>query len=594
MDMSNSMYDMSNSFTQQLNLQNQQKVLKLNCESNYIFIAWTHYGHQAASSSSDTKKQKPKTKLNNNNNNMTDENCYFSPKDCLVSVDYVANECNGLTSCQISLDAQYLHSCKAYSDYLFIIYECVEAKQTINICDSISTNFNQSTTFYLQSPSYPNEYMNYLDCNCSMRSMAANKGGSSESLSSMTTIQIEQLEFDLESSSSSSSSDLKQIGLESSLSRPNNKNSFVKYSLTSQNVCNKDYFSINSDIQICGTQSTFSGLISVPPSSQQYLLKSKYQVTNFRFKSDDALTRRGFWTKIRVSPLNAKDCPENFLLINNICIRIFNEQLTWYEAHSYCSSMGYSLALIDNFELEKQLNQALFYEEDDALIIVSNGKNSDLNNKASANSNKKFWIGMRHLNHTNWFDTKNEIIRFRQDEENWWPWLIVDSTSYNKGSCVAKKRNSLIIEDCYKRMPFACQYKIPISKLEKKTQVQLRCGANSNIFDTDFEPTTTRISSSTANSPTKTAGGPKSNKEQIKILSVFNENQKNINNNKAPQNLIPSLNVPVINAQTEPSAVDLADLNNNEVNTLPVKNLIIDSKNTDSSKYKKIFFHLCF
>jgi hypothetical protein len=104
---------------------NNPKILKLDCDSNFIFIAWTHYGHQTPESKS-AGRQHQQSQFDSNS---TDSNtCYFSPKDCIVSVDYVANECNGLSSCQISLDAQYLHSCKAYSDYLFIVYECVEGK----------------------------------------------------------------------------------------------------------------------------------------------------------------------------------------------------------------------------------------------------------------------------------------------------------------------------------------------------------------------------------------------------------------------------------------------------------------------------------
>ncbi len=66
---------------------------------------------------------------------------------------------------------------------------------------------------------------------------------------------------------------------------------------------------------------------------------------------------------------------------------------------------------------------------------------------------------MRHLNETNWFDYKNELIKFRNDESKWWPWLVIDSTTYNIGSCVAKKQNWLFLQDCYKKLPFACQSK---------------------------------------------------------------------------------------------------------------------------------------
>ena len=91
------------------------KSLKLDCNSDLIYIVWSHYGHQ------NTKDQM----RNRNSNNST---CDFSVNDCIVNVDYVANECNGLNSCQISLDTQYLHSCKAYSDYIFILYDCIDGE----------------------------------------------------------------------------------------------------------------------------------------------------------------------------------------------------------------------------------------------------------------------------------------------------------------------------------------------------------------------------------------------------------------------------------------------------------------------------------
>ena len=301
---------------------NNQKILKLNCESNFIFIAWTHYGHQTADSSRTNKNHRFSASVNQNSTEAgTNSGCYFSPKDCIVSVDYVANECNGLSSCQISLDAQYLHSCKAYSDYLFIIYECIEAKNTVNICENyanldVSSDSERNSLIYLQSPFYPNEYMSNLDCNCSMQT------------SRDSSIQIELLEFDLESPSnentnsqssnaqnanqaqsmsldSSNFNAFKLIGLETATSRSAAASFKVKSvsdwksrnnGLVSlpQQTCSRDYFAINSNLQMCGSVSPFSGLLNVPS-----LTNSSSKMTSFRFYSDDALTRRGFWLKIK-------------------------------------------------------------------------------------------------------------------------------------------------------------------------------------------------------------------------------------------------------------------------------------------------------
>ena len=184
-------------------------------------------------------------------------------------------------------------------------------------------------------------------------------------------------------------------------------------------------------------------------------------------------------------------CPENFLLIDNVCLRVYNELLTWYEAHNYCSQLGFSLALIDNFELEKKLNKVIFDNEEVSKSLFGINQTSNINSNENL---KKFWIGIRHLNKTNWFDHKNDLIQFRDDEKNWWPWLIVDSRTYNQGSCVGKRRNSFFLEDCYKRMPFACQYKQEYQTKQSNSKIQLKCGKNSNLFFKTQTSTTTTTS----------------------------------------------------------------------------------------------------
>ncbi len=377
-----------------------------------------------------------------------------------------------------------MHSCKAYSDYLFIIYDCIEAKSTVNICDDlISTQFElndksniHDSLMYIQSPNYPNEYLNNLDCNCSIRT---NKDAS---------MQIELMEFDLESTDNL----IETKSTSSSVSSNNYINTAIDFRLnkeqSSLNSCSKDFFSINSNTQLCGTQTQFSSLLNLQHHKNNIILNSN-QITNLRLFSDDALTRRGFWIKLKVSKLNKK-CPENYILIDNKCFKVMNQQLTWYEAHSYCNSMGHSLLSIDNFEFEKKLNKIL-YENEDTLKYVFNSNNFT-----------KFWIGVKHLNKTNWFDSNNNLIQFRDDEKNWWPWLIVDSKTYNQGSCVGKKRNFLFLEDCYKRMPFACQIKNDpefnfFSKNNNPTKIEFKCGKKANDFFVIEKSTTTTTTQST-------------------------------------------------------------------------------------------------
>lgn len=247
----------------------------------------------------------------------------------MVNVDYVANECNGMSNCKISLDSQYLHSCKSYSDYLFIIYECVDRKSTVDICDS--DNLIEGSEIYLHTPNYPIEYSTNKDCSCSLQTSS--------------DTQIELLEFDLESS-------------------------FIEdpQAPAQSNTCTKDYLMIGNETEICSTLAPFSNYLQT--------VHSKQEIINFNFHSDDALTRRGFW--IKIEPSEVTDCPVNFIRVKNVCVRIYNKLLTWYEAHNYCSGMGYSLAMIDDYELDKQLNNAVFDK---------NGGVSTLPR------NKTFWTG---------------------------------------------------------------------------------------------------------------------------------------------------------------------------------------------------------
>ena len=90
---------------------------------------------------------------------------------------------------------------------------------------------------------------------------------------------------------------------------------------------------------------------------------------------------------------------------------------------------------LDDFEEDKQLNRLL----DDKI---------------------KFWLGLKHLNGTNWFTENNEVIKVDKSDQTWWPWLLFDNISYNQGSCVGKQRHGLFLQDCYQRLKFACQYKL--------------------------------------------------------------------------------------------------------------------------------------
>lgn len=152
----------------QTNSQNSEsKFMHLKCPNlnDFLFIGLTQYGVS-------------KSEFN------SQDNCKVSQEDCLVTVDYLANQCNGLNSCDIQLDSQFLHLCKNHSDYLTIAYECIPGSQRIDICSNDETfiidtslastkqsdlTLSRFGSFYLTSPNYPNEYSSNLNnCTCKL------------------------------------------------------------------------------------------------------------------------------------------------------------------------------------------------------------------------------------------------------------------------------------------------------------------------------------------------------------------------------------------------------------------------------------------
>ncbi|RNA31178.1 neuropilin and tolloid 2 [Brachionus plicatilis] len=375
--------------TSQLSQQH-DRVLHLDCGDDFIFIAWSHYGHK---------------------NHTDNKSCHFAPNDCTVSVEYVSNECNGLSSCKVSLDAQYLHSCKAYSDYLFIVYKCVQSANSFSICDTIDTTL--SSELYLKSPNYPYEYLNNLDCNCSLTSQSS-------------FIQIELLEFDLES-------------LSSSINHASSSQKLRPFAASNAS-CSRDHLTIDSATQLCGTLKPFTTLSG----------RSLPGPVTLRLKSDDALTRRGIWIKINTRAEITK-CPDNFLRINDVCVKIFPQMLTWYEANTYCSNLGYSLAVIDSFETDKQVDRALFGADE--------------------------WLDASLMDY-------GPALQFGRHEK-WWPWLVTDTSDHSYGSCVGKKKDFFFLQDCYKRMPFACQHKPSVVR-RQSSNIRLKCGKFSSGDKNDY------------------------------------------------------------------------------------------------------------
>ena len=148
---------------------NKQMRLKCANQNDFLFIGLTQYGVHSLSTTTTTSLS----------------TCEINQNDCLVTVDYLSNECNGLNTCDIQLDAQFLHTCKNHSNYLSVAYECVPGAKRVDICSnqetflidpSTSLHDNEKSalesrfgSFYLSSPNYPNEYGNGLNnCTCKL------------------------------------------------------------------------------------------------------------------------------------------------------------------------------------------------------------------------------------------------------------------------------------------------------------------------------------------------------------------------------------------------------------------------------------------
>lgn len=144
------------------------------------------------------------------------------------------------------------------SDFIYIFL----ASKTVNVCNDVDIDANNE--IYIQTPNYPNEYVNNLKCNCMLESETGNQ------------VKIQLLEFDLDSLFDS---EIKLF-----------LNNIIDTSLitSSNNKCNKDYLSIN-DFKLCGTISSYNNFYANLNGNQ----------ISLKFTSDDALTRRGVWIKLK-------------------------------------------------------------------------------------------------------------------------------------------------------------------------------------------------------------------------------------------------------------------------------------------------------
>ena len=311
-----------------------QNRMQLKCanSNDFLFIGLTQYG----------------VNIKSNNNNNT---CSINVNDCLVTVDYLSNECNGLNSCDIQLDAQFLHTCKNMSDYLSVAYECIPSSKRIDVCSNdetfiVDNNLSNSrfSNFFLTSPGYPNEYSSNLNnCSCKLEYVQIDDNPRSNKLNTelkqaKMNLVFKTFEFDLEEGESTHSDLTNTVYSEK---------------------CNKDVFSLNSfesnqnnmpseSLTLCGQHKEF----------KEFYMNGA--LVRFNLTSDDAITRRGFLIEIKPTPETV--CPygtERF--DSKKCIKYFNEKnaLNWADAVDSCKSKSGRLLTINDFVDNLKLNNLL-------------------------------------------------------------------------------------------------------------------------------------------------------------------------------------------------------------------------------------------
>ncbi|CAF3944795.1 unnamed protein product, partial [Rotaria magnacalcarata] len=135
-------------------------------------------------------------------------------------------------------------TCSQYSDYMVLDYSCLQG-QSLSVCDSrlISTSFSKENRLFLRSPNYPHEYENSLNCSCQISAVKS---------------QMKFLDFYLE--------ERDEI-----------------------NICSRDHLQIHNR-SYCG-----SSIDDNNYRSSSFSLNSSFQLT---FKTNDVITRKGFWLSI--------------------------------------------------------------------------------------------------------------------------------------------------------------------------------------------------------------------------------------------------------------------------------------------------------
>ena len=436
----------------------ESKIMNLKCSNinDFLFIGLTQYGVSTKSTS----------------NHQHHNQCQINQDDCLVTVDYLANECNGLNSCDIQLDSQFLHSCKNHSDYLSVAYECIPGAKRVDICSneelyiidpsssstqSLNTNddiISRFGSFYLSSPNYPNEYSNNLNnCSCKINYVHIDTDNNDENDKRNENQEInlvfKSFEFDMEEADNEQ--------------------------------CNKDYLQVESfddktnksikSLQMCGQYKDFN---------EFYAKGNSFKLN---LTTDDVISRRGFL--IRVSPTIETRCPLGSERFNNEkCVRLFNEtKLNWHEATRSCQSLNGRLLTIQDFVDNLKLE-------------------SFLNSKIDPSLNESFWSSITEVSASK-----------KQQHSSYLNIKMLNSNIEKK--CFTKNLNQWQQEKCIARHSYICEFNsIPVAttnKIIKKSDnqnnrnklIRVACGSSSSsLFSSSFKQSSSSSSTTTTTSTT--------------------------------------------------------------------------------------------
>ena len=519
------------------------KVLRLKCSNvnDFLFIGLTQYGVSNASSAIDKSSSV----------------CQISPNDCLISVDYIANQCNGLNSCDIQLDSQFLHSCRNHSDYINIAYECIPGSKRMDVCSNdetfvIDSSWSMSPSrksasdssltsrfgsFYLSSPSYPSEYGNNLNnCSCQLEYVTIDTNTQSSSNepaspgpSDEMNLLFKTYEFDLEEDEEEKGEGEEEQSNSNEV--PANSNNLR------QDKCSKDNLRIESSILDEATRSPRSSTINLCGQYKDFKeFYAKGNRFNFHFSTDDVITRRGFLLKIE--PIAETECPHGSRRFSSTkCVKHFgdersgahaysNKPLSWLDAHKACQALNGRLLTINDFVDNLKLNaylRARITEKIHRSIARSGGSIRNNNHNQTQHSTVQF----DQFNVAYWSNINKEDRKF----------LNVMYSNNNSGGdhhkCLSKKINFWQEAICQSRKAYICEFDAislrpavsapkPAPSLNNGNRlIRVKCGRGSTPSPPPLPPKST---ASTQSSPKKFSRPPhtiKATQRPIKLISII-------------------------------------------------------------------------